>query len=470
MSKILKVIDPAKIVTDPIVLKELARQGIDKDYVEFFQDYASRSLGKEHSPYAKFYRDRKSNKKFMVVSGLPMVKPDGGKVDVGWIYEDGKYTSKPNLFSAIVESRQVKLTCLSDQPNGTKRGEWVTWQPQLFLDGSAILNGERAKLLPIDPVNKNYKENTLEWSYGSVCKRRIRIIEGRFRERWIFETSPHSSIRIKHNINGSLRLKLGYAQDAEGDPLQVNVIGDKEIVEGSEFDKAIYPVEIGASPETFYPDADPETNTVDGTVRTSSISSWATVKALTTAGWFDSAGDYIYPYYIKAFSNTNTWNRLARSIILFNTDSLPDDANITDVTLSLAGYAKVDDGYWTPKVNVYSSNPINNDAIEAGDMDPAKFGTTPYAADKAYADWTSDDSYTVFTFNQDGKDAINRTGITKLSTRDVLYDVGTATPGWSSLADCTWTVRSVDYGGETRPRLIVTYGEVAVRRIFITHT
>ena len=63
-----KVTDPVKIVTDELVLRRLAEQGIDKDYVEFFQDYAPRSLGKEHSPYAKFYRDLKSGKRFRQVT------------------------------------------------------------------------------------------------------------------------------------------------------------------------------------------------------------------------------------------------------------------------------------------------------------------------------------------------------------------------------------------------------------------
>jgi len=59
-----KVTDPLKIVTDPVLLSALAKQGIDKDFVEFVQDYAPRSLGKEHSPYAKFYRDLNTNKRF----------------------------------------------------------------------------------------------------------------------------------------------------------------------------------------------------------------------------------------------------------------------------------------------------------------------------------------------------------------------------------------------------------------------
>ncbi len=46
MAEIQKVTDPAKIVTDPVLLSALARQGVDKDYVEFYQDYAPSSGAK----------------------------------------------------------------------------------------------------------------------------------------------------------------------------------------------------------------------------------------------------------------------------------------------------------------------------------------------------------------------------------------------------------------------------------------
>ena len=48
-----KVTDPNKIVTDEPVLKQLAEQGIDSNYVEFWHDYAPRNKGKEYSPYRK---------------------------------------------------------------------------------------------------------------------------------------------------------------------------------------------------------------------------------------------------------------------------------------------------------------------------------------------------------------------------------------------------------------------------------
>ncbi len=246
------VTDPAKIVTDEFVKKQLAEQGIDWRFVEFWHDYAPRSKGKEYSPHTKFYRDLKSGKHIGVLSGLPMVKPDGQKIEVGWVYDKGEYYSKPNLFSANVEGKQVKLTCLSDQPTGAKKGNKATYKPQLFIDGVEIINGSKPILLPVDPVNSSYKENTLEWAYGTISKRRIRIIEGHYWDKFFILSHPHGRVSVKNNIDGNLKLRLGVATDAAGLPLKVSVIGDEETIEASEFDNAVFPVEIGAS-QTFYP-------------------------------------------------------------------------------------------------------------------------------------------------------------------------------------------------------------------------
>ena len=228
-----KVTDPTKIVTDELVLKHLAEQGIDKDYVEFWHDYAPRSLGKGHSPYAKFYRDLKSNKRMMVVSGLPKVKPDGTRIKVGWVEKDGRYLSKSNLFSAIVDQGQIEVTQEDAQ---------VIWIPQLFFDGKEIYPKTKgAYLLDTDPINENYHQNVLEWDYG-ICKRRIRIVHGIIRETWLFESAPVGEVRVKHNHSGNIKLRFGeYAVD-----------DDTELVPASVFSVAEYPFEVGASPETFY--------------------------------------------------------------------------------------------------------------------------------------------------------------------------------------------------------------------------
>ena len=242
--------------------------------IELVQDYAPRYVNgikvKGRSPYARFYRDLKSNKGFMVVSGLPKIKALGRRIDAGWLYAKGKYYSKANLFSAIVSGGQVTITCLSDQPYGAKRDSQVIYQSQLFLNGIERLpvNTEPA-LLSVDPLNPNYQYNVLEWDYG-ICIRRVRIIEGSYQERWVFKTNPRGEVRIKHNQVGSFKLRFG----------QYQVNSDEELVPVLAFNEAEYPFEVGAT-ATFYPDADPETSSVDGRIYVNAVATWAGARSAT---------------------------------------------------------------------------------------------------------------------------------------------------------------------------------------------
>jgi len=68
---IAKVTDEKKRVTDTVVLRHLARHGVNKDYVEFDDDYTRR-------PFCKGYRDLVTGKRILVSSGLPMRRLDDG--------------------------------------------------------------------------------------------------------------------------------------------------------------------------------------------------------------------------------------------------------------------------------------------------------------------------------------------------------------------------------------------------------
>jgi len=108
--EMLKVTDTAKIVTDPVLLAALAGQGIAKDGVEMVQDYGTRNaaLGPraavmERSPYAKLYRDLNSDRKFTVISGLPMVDAYGQKHELAWRDNHGLIENGNNLFHAVID-------------------------------------------------------------------------------------------------------------------------------------------------------------------------------------------------------------------------------------------------------------------------------------------------------------------------------------------------------------------------------
>lgn len=469
MPKIQRVTDPAKIVTDPLVLRQLDREGIDPNFVEFFQDYAPRWRRrpdgthyrvKECSPYAKFYQDRISGKRLAVISGLPMVKVEGHKIEPGWLYAKKKYYSKANLFSTIVGGKQVQLTCLSDQPNGTKKGDRVTYKPQLFIDGVEIINGSEPTLLPTDPINPNYKENTLEWAYGTIAERRVRIIEGRYRDRFFVLSHPQGRVSVKNNCIGNLKLKLGHAIDAEGNPLKVTVIGDEEIIEANEFDKAVFPVEVGAS-QTFYPAAGAN-SPVDGYAGRYDVANeaWATVRGGVGID-SDDAGEIIFAPHI--ISGTVTWRGLRRGIALFDTSPLPDYCIKSAATLSVYGRKRLDDLSCSPSTNIYSANPASNNALVDADYNIANFGTTPFATAIAYADWKDNATppyWNDFVFNQDGLDAIPLDDVAKFGIRNVQYDVGGATPNYIASKWTQTDCYAADKGDGYKPTLVVIFTTV----------
>lgn len=465
------------IVTDELVLPMLARCGIDKNHVELWHDYAHRGLGKEYSPYAKFYRDYASKNRIMVVSGLPKVNANGDKIcgnshhetTVGWELKAGRYITKPNIFSGIVDGPEIELSIFNDQPWGAKRGDSVSWRPTLFLNGIEQFPLGGMTIYPTDPVNENYHHNVIELNYG-ICKRQSRVIEGRFKERWIFTTNPHGDIRIKHNFVGSLKVKLGYARDASGEPLEILFTNEEELIPATSFDKAVFPVEVYAS-QTFYPDVDPETSSVDGRVVMFSAEpgiTWPEIR--------DGAGNYAYdstanegaPAYISSRNTTDRWGNLIRSIFLFDTSSLPDDAEILDAGLSLYGYAKQDQLGITPDANIYSSNPASNTALVPADY--TSLGTTPFSTAIPYASWNTG-GYNDFTLNSEGLAAISKTGVSKYGARNPSHDVANLEPGWqagkSSFLQCYFSEQGTGY----KPKLLINYskGGWASRRAVVSN-
>lgn len=451
MLEIQKVTNPAKAVNNLHTRELLAKEGINLDFVELWHDYAPRSKGKEYSPYARFYRDLVTGKHIMEAGILPHIKVMGHPIECSWLYAKNKYYSRANLFSAIVDGTQVKVTALSDQPTGVRLNDSATWQPQLFLNGVEQNCGE-AVLLETDPINPNYHQNVLEWDYG-ICKRRARIVEGRFRDRITFKSDPHQNVRVENNVTGNMRLRFG-SRDGEGMSIG-KVVGDVEIISKEELAKAIYPITIGASPETFYPDAHVETSSVDGRVyRWNAGATWATNRDHTDG---TGASD-IEPFEssIKLRTGATNWYGIIRSIYLFDTSGLPDGATITAAVLSIFGKAKVNTfSTATFAVNIYSSNPASNTAIGTADYD--QLGTTAYSdSDITYDAW-SIIAYNNFTFNATGRAAISKVGISKFGAREATHDAADNEDFEASKqagVDCYFA----EQGDTTNdPKLVVTY-------------
>ena len=452
MPEIQKVIDPNKVVTDKLLLKRLAEQGIDKDYVEFYQDYASRRVNgkvvKGRSPYAKFYRDLKSKKRFMVVSILPKVDANGDKIEVGWQKQGSKFVARRNLFACEAMGVSVSLVCLSDQPDGRKAGESLNYESQIFLNGIEV-KPQKVKLLAIDPINENYTENTLEWDYG-ICKRWLRIIEGRLHGYWAFNTDPNGEVHIEYNQSGDFKLRLSefaVDDDTEVIPVQAFITEDPE----PDSPPREYPFIVRDS-TTFYPDAHEETSSVDGDVThyDSGGLDWAVIRGGAGTEAYDEGTTLRCT--VEGDSITDKYDRFRKPIFLFDTSALGAGAEISAATLSLYGGTK-DDTLYTPSINIVASAPASNTVLAAGDFN--SLGSVKFCdTDIAYADWAND--YNDFILNASGLAAIDKEGVSKFGGRETAKELPDIEPTWAN-DDAELHMYAADQGTGYKPKLVVTY-------------
>ena len=155
-------------------------------------------------------------------------------------------------------------------------------------------------------------------------------------------------------------------------------------------------------------------------------------------------------------SSANSWKGIYRSIFLFDTSSLPDNAVITAATVSFYGQAKSDTLSLSPTFNVYTAAPASTATLAAGDFD--SLGTPALSSDITFAN-VSTAGYNNFVLNTTELTNMNKTGISMFGGRESKYDAPNLAPA-SAASDLTsnWTVYTSEEAGTTKdPKLVVTY-------------
>ena len=225
---------------------------------------------------------------------------------------------------------------------------------------------------------------------------------------------------------------------------------------------------FGFSVLAAYPDADPETTTVDGEVEhnVSPYTTWAAIR--------DGAGTAAYPSvaseaacWIAAGDTSGTWQVIARGIFLFNTSALTSGAIISATVLSLYGQSKADGNGWTPDVDIYTSNPATNTNLVPGDY--ATLGTVSQTGSPITYAAFSVTGYNDFTFNATGRGNVSKTGVSKFGSRNENYDVANTPPTWVAFASNGIAIYFADQTGTANdPKLVVTYTQfLPVGRIIL---
>jgi hypothetical protein len=441
---ILKVSAPGSMITDTVAINHLKRNGMAEktvlDYVEFLEDYKAQ---KGHVS-TKVYHNRLTDQRTIVSSGLPMVAPDGSKLIPGFERGAGHWYITNNLMTGEVrDDGQITVAPVCDQPTGRLKGQESSWKPVLYVGGIEMPIIGSPAILATDPFNGNYHNNVIEFDYG-VCKRRVRIIEGRLHERWVFNANPGGEALLVHNATG-WPLKLGqYAIDK-----------DTERVTAEQLGLATYPLLVAAS-DTFYPDVSTGSTTVDGTVgRYDQTETWAQIRAGAGTKVFDNLTIAVEHTQFEA--NDATWKGLYRGIYLFDTSALPDGASISAATYSNYGEGSARDVIGISancKVNVVASNPATSNDLVAADF--TTLGTTLFATAIAYGSYNQD-GYNDWALNASGIAAISDTGLTKLGLREEYYDILGNTPAIGSRGITGVRMYESDKGDGYKPKLVVTY-------------
>lgn len=211
---------------------------------------------------------------------------------------------------------------------------------------------------------------------------------------------------------------------------------------------------LGFDTFTTYPDPDPGITTCDGRVYRNGVSeTWATIKAGAGVGTITNE---VNAYVVMADWDSGVADRfqqLSRCFFLFDTSSIGAQNIITDATLSFYGRSKTDFGSSnSPSVNVYSATPASNTTLATGDFN--NVGSTAFSTTITYAAFDTA-AYNDFVLNSSGLANISETGISKFSTREPSYDVGSSTPVWSFFNLGVWGADQAGTSNDTK--LVVTY-------------
>lgn len=226
----------------------------------------------------------------------------------------------------------------------------------------------------------------------------------------------------------------------------------------------LYPVYTDTD-VTFHPDANPETNTVDGKVfcDDGTDKTWATIHGADGAdscvGFGHTAANGTIN--ISARATTDRYAGLERNFALFDTSSIPDGDTISAAVLS----------YWDRSVTVnwdttdsprlivvVSANPATNTALVDEDMDQT--GTVAFSSTfNLFADWAGGNSVynDIGTFNATGRSNIDKTGISKFATV-FEKDRSNTEPEWKSNGQNSGGTHYANQAGtDNDTKLVVTH-------------
>ena len=205
----------------------------------------------------------------------------------------------------------------------------------------------------------------------------------------------------------------------------------------------------GNTTSTFYPDANPESTTVDGRIYRNNVpdATWSACRDATNGNGSDDTSTFENVIF-SAFQSSRYDNH--RYFSLFDTSAITDSDTIDSATYSLfknsTDAGSNDD---STSIELVQTNPASNTALTTADYDALTF-TSGGSKNLPF----TDSAYNDITVNATGLSWISKTGITKLGAitgRDLNNSAPTGlnTPG---------NLRTADFAGTSSdPALVVVH-------------
>lgn len=211
--------------------------------------------------------------------------------------------------------------------------------------------------------------------------------------------------------------------------------------------------------DTFYPDADPESNSADGRAghnySEGSGQNWATIRAASGNTANDNAVTAIL-IRLRSDTGSNNWSDLDRGIFGFDTSTMGASPNVSSATFSVYGHSKTDGPGRSPNINVYSAAPASDTAIVGGDFD--SLGTTDFSTAITYSGFSTS-GYNDFVLNSSGEAHIDGIGTTFFGVRNKAWDADGATAPWVSGEEFSQIIaHAAEASGTSQdPKLVVVW-------------
>lgn len=221
-----------------------------------------------------------------------------------------------------------------------------------------------------------------------------------------------------------------------------------------------YALNLGFDTLTAYPDADPETATVDGHVRRSSVDqTFANIRSgAGVANSATTAQENILQ--LTCSTTTDQFAVMRRYFWLYDTTSVPSGANVSSVTKSVYGSAKTGN-IGSPDLDIVTATPASNTALANGDYAVANFGTTVHGS-VTYAGFSTS-GYNDITLTTT---SITKAGITKFGGRNSWDTDASFTGTWVSGDVSSMQAYSADQTGTSNdPKLVVVYSTTSIKTV-----